>query len=141
MTDTICKFDPDHLVYLNTYDGSKDSILTNFKSKEFLFLSIISKGILLGVLGCKFLSSNTCELYAVPDIITSKRYNKTFHRSTLTILKKLISKGSFNRFQFLVDVDFYEGQRWAKSLGFEYEATLRKYSETGEDQFMYVRFK
>ena len=45
MTDTICKFDPDHLAYLNTYDGSKDSILTNFKSKEFLFLSIISKEI------------------------------------------------------------------------------------------------
>jgi hypothetical protein len=52
-----------------------------------------------------------------------------------------MTKSTFNRFQFLVDVDFNEGQRWAKALGFEYEATLKKYDEKGKDQFLYVRFK
>jgi hypothetical protein len=78
---------------------------------------------------------------AVPDVLNIRKYNKTFHKAVLGMLKKLIDKSSFRRFQLLVDVDFNEGQRWARGLGFEYEATLKKYSEKGKDQFVYVRFK
>ena len=141
MTDTICNFFPEHIDYLNAPESSKQGILTNYGLKNFVFMSIIKSKKLLGVLGCRFLNNNTCELYAIPDVVYSKKYNKTFHKSTLSIIKRLMTKSTFNRFQFLVDVDFNEGQRWAKALGFEYEATLKKYDEKGKDQFMYVRFK
>ena len=141
MTETICSFSPGHVDYLNAPESSKQGILTNYGLKNFVFMSIIKSERLLGVLGCRFLNGNTCELYAIPDVVNIKKYNKTFHRSTLSLIKRLMTKTTFNRFQFLVDVKFNEGQRWAKALGFEYEATLKKYDQNGKDQFMYVRFK
>ena len=141
MTSSLCNFSPEHIEYLNAPESSKEGILANFGLKDFVFLSIIKNKFLLGILGCRYLNNNTCELYAVPDIVNSKKFNKTFHKSTLAIIKKLMDKSSFTRFQFLVDVEFNEGQRWAKALGFEYEGTLKKYDEKGKDQFMYVRFK
>ena len=80
MTDTICNFFPEHIDYLNAPESSKQGILTNYGLKNFVFMSIIKSEKLLGVLGCRFLNNNTCELYAIPDVVHSKKYNKTFHK-------------------------------------------------------------
>ena len=104
-------------------------------------MSVFKNKFLLGVLGCKFINAGVCELYAIPDVVNARKYNITFHKAVIGMINKLMRKSSFRRLQLLVDVDFSKGQKWAKRLGFEYEATLKKYSEKGIDQFLYVRFK
>tara|TARA_R100000664_G_scaffold32067_1_gene46451 strand:- start:3224 stop:3652 length:429 start_codon:yes stop_codon:yes gene_type:complete len=141
MTSAVVNFTPSHIDFLNACEYSKEGILTNYGMKEFIFVSVFKQNHLLGILGCRFLHAGLCELYAIPDIVFSKKYNITFHRAVIGMINKLLDKTSFKRMQILVDVDFPEGQKWAKALGFEYEATLKKHSETGLDQFLYVRFK
>ena len=141
MTSAIVNFSSSHLDMLNACDVSKEGILTNHGFREFIFVTIFKNNVLLGILGCKFIHAGLCELYAVPDVVNSRKYNISFHRSVVGMINKLMKKSSFRRLQLLVDVDFPEGQKWAKRLGFEYEATLKKYSEKGIDQFLYVRFK
>jgi hypothetical protein len=141
MTDAIFSFSQNHVNLINAPEDSKAAILTNHGIKEFIFVTVFKGANILGILGCRYLNARVCELMAVPDVLNIKKYNKTFHKAVLGMLKKLIDKSSFRRFQLLVDVDFNEGQRWARCLGFEYEATLKKYSEKGKDQFVYVRFK
>ena len=60
-------------------------------------------------MGCKFIHAGLCELYAVPDVVNSRKYNISFHRSVIGMINKLMKKSSFRRLQLLVDVDFPEG--------------------------------
>lgn len=54
-------------------------------------------------------------------------------------VKKALAKVK-GRIEFTVRADFPIGIRWAKTLGFETEALLRKYGPEGEDHFSFVRF-
>ena len=54
-------------------------------------------------------------------------------------IRSLLDRSGFRRIEMAVDVGFDPGRRWAVLLGFELEATARRYMPHGGDAWIYVR--
>jgi len=65
------------------------------------------------------------------------RYYRDIHRA----VKHYVDAYRVRRLECLVDPRHPEAVRWAKHLGFQYEATMRAYDMQGNDQAMYVRLQ
>lgn len=55
--------------------------------------------------------------------------------------KRFLNVCPVNRIEAAVDVDFKAGNRWVKSLGFQFEATCRKFLPDGRNAFLYSRVR
>jgi hypothetical protein len=64
-----------------------------------------------------------------------------FHKRTLLIIEDFFNLLNLRRMQFIVRSDYCEGKRWAESLGFEKEATHKKYGPKGQDYDLFARFR
>ena len=62
------------------------------------------------------------------------------HELTQSAIEWLDSRTE-RRLEIDVDERFDAGIRWAFLMGFRYESTMHKYSETGEDVIKFVRIK
>jgi RimJ/RimL family protein N-acetyltransferase len=64
-----------------------------------------------------------------------------FSRKLRFMMEKTIETFSFRRYQAFIDAESSENIRWAKFMGFRYEATLREAMPSGSDLLVYARFK
>lgn len=65
------------------------------------------------------------------------RHFLSIHRAVEGFLKA----SPWRRIEASVDVDFQEGQRWIRLLGFEHEGRLRAYTPDGRDNDLFSRVK
>lgn len=56
-------------------------------------------------------------------------------------IKRFLDICPITRVEAAVDVSFGPGVRWVNALGFQYEATLRKFLPDGQDVFFYSRVR
>jgi hypothetical protein len=62
-----------------------------------------------------------------------------FHKTCKSFLEFYQSKYTLRRMQINVRVDYPEGYRWAKALGFELEGVMKKYGPDGTDYALFGR--
>ncbi len=67
----------------------------------------------------------------------SGKYFMQIHRAVRDVL---IHSG-FRRIEATVDVNFKQGHRWMKMLGFEPEGYMKAYTPSGDDQILYARVR
>lgn len=63
-----------------------------------------------------------------------------FFRTVRQYIEEVSRGMKFRRLQALVQFDYEAGHRWARSLGFAHEATLRRYGVDGKHMAMYAQF-
>ena len=68
---------------------------------------------------------------------TAGKYFIKLHR----IIRKLFNSVDYRRIEATVDIDFKQGHRWMRMLGFEPEGYMKAYTPTGGDQILYARVR
>lgn len=134
-----------HLQYIDVQDAQKH-LVDNLYNEDY----------------CKYLVENT-ESYALVNddnkvifaggiirqvegrglmwSIFAKDSGKYFVRIVRAIRHILPLFKEYHRIELTVAPDFCQAHRFAKVIGFEKEATLKKYFSNGEDADLYVRFR
>lgn len=56
-------------------------------------------------------------------------------------VKRFLDVSEFRRIEAHVDVDFPQGARWMKMLGFEFEARMRGFRPDGADMLLFARVR
>lgn len=88
------------------------------------------------IIVCTPMTKDRCHIGA----LVSADSGKYFVALRSLVFKILDVYSMFTRLEATIKADFKQGHRLAKLLGFEYEGTLRKFSN-GEDYCMYARVK
>lgn len=94
-----------------------------------------------GIVMCGGLIPRT-EVCADGWVLISKFFPKYVIPYTRKVIEKLdmIQRDhGFHRIQASVDLEFTQGHRWAKLLGFKPEGVMRKYRPGGLDSMLYGR--
>ena len=68
---------------------------------------------------------------------TAGKYFIKLHR----IIKKLFNQVDYRRIEATVDINFKQGHRWMRMLGFEPEGYMKAYTPLGDDQILYARVR
>lgn len=56
-------------------------------------------------------------------------------------VRRFLDVSEFRRIEAHVDVDFPQGARWMKMLGFEFEARMRGFRPDGADMLLFARVR
>lgn len=65
---------------------------------------------------------------------------KFYMRRITEAIKKHLDAVEYQRIEITVEKEFKEAFRWAKMLGFEYEAEMKNYQD-GETHYLFARYK
>lgn len=76
---------------------------------------------------------NRAQVWALLAVDSGREF-VAIHRAVAAFLDSL----PYRRIETTVDSGFYQGQRWAALLGFDYEGTARKYTPNGKDSDYYA---
>lgn len=137
-------FKPGHLDFLEPHPlfaGEQDLLerTVNVAQSSVNSLTLLWEGKVLAVVGFQSWWRGVAEFWSV-----SSHYINKCPKSYISFLNKLIEiqMKAFNltRAQIGLSHNFQDRAKWANLLGFEYEATLKKYGPDGSDQDIYVRF-
>lgn len=103
--------------------------------EEHLSLTLVIDGVVIGCGGLYKIE----EHRSIAWVYLSK-YAKEHIFVVHKVVKRFFDGCMVPRIEAMVDVDFEEGHRWVRMLGFELEAArMRKYSPDGGDQSLYAR--
>ncbi len=53
--------------------------------------------------------------------------------------RSFFAKGDFQRVEAYVDPEFPQAIKWAEMLGFEREGLMKRFTPSGQDQYLYAR--
>jgi len=95
-------------------------------------------GNVVGVVGGTFLFPGTLEAFGLFSEEV-RREKVSFHKTVTEILDKSYDLFRLHRIQIVVRSDYGDGKKWAESLGFLYEGTMKRYGPTGLDYCLYGR--
>ena len=92
--------------------------------------------------GALYTNDYTASVWAVVSRSFREGKNKFFvTRKVIEFLDHLQYNDNMRRLQTTVVIDFNEGHRWAKILGFEVEGLMRAFEPDGRDTVLYGRVK
>ncbi len=116
--------------------GSLDDLDIEPLAKIGLVKTIEQDNNVLCVLGLSPQWTNRAIAWAVLSETSGNHFIK-LHR----IARNLFNSFDFRRIEATVDVNFKQGHRWMKMLGFEPEGYMKAYTPTGGDQILYARVR
>lgn len=125
-------FLPEHLENLVVQESQRHEKPTRLRDGTTLF-----KGDqILGIVGGFKWNPGVIQIWAIlsEDI---KKYPISFHKICLELIDFCEQQHSPRRLQIDVRVDFERGQRWAESMGFIREGTMKKFASDGSDCYLY----
>lgn len=94
----------------------------------------------IAILGGMYIYSKVGELWAIVD----KSVDKTpmyFARATKFLIDHEFERLQLDRMQLIVRADMPQLSNWAKFLGFQPEAVMRKYGELGIDHILFAKVR
>lgn len=124
------------LTYLTDY--VRDENLALLEKERHAFTALDEEGLPVACAGVIFSWPGRAEAWAFFDPFRSRRHFLQIHRLVLSFLET----ADITRIEATVDINFAEGHRWIKLLGFQMEApVLRRYTVDGRDVSLYSRLK
>jgi len=100
-------------------------------------LSIRKDGI-IAIVGVHIFTAGVGEVYTfITDHIY--KHNKDFHTTIINLIKYCHRDLKLHRLQMAVEVGFGKGAKWAHSLGFRFEGTMKAYSVDKKDHSLFAR--
>lgn len=121
--------------YLTPY--LREDNIRALENARFAFTALTQEGEVLGCAGVVEFWEGRGEAWAAFNP-NCKNYFILLHK----MVKRFLEIAPFTRIEAVVDLDFPEGHRWIKTLGFELEAPLmRGYTVTGKDSALYAKVK
>lgn len=139
---SLIPFRAEHLSLIQVQDAQRNvsHFMTHEHAKTLetaLSFTYAANGVVFGVGGLVELWPGRAAMWAYLDR-NAGRHFVAIHRAALALLEI----ADFRRVEADVDVDFAEGHRWLKLLGFTLEAPrMRAYLPTGTDSALYARVK
>jgi len=79
------------------------------------------------------------EVWCIMGLETIKNHGRFITRATRDFLNMLQLEDNYHRLFTTVDLEFAQGHRWAKMLGFHMESIMEKYRQNKRDSALYVR--
>ena len=141
MANRVIKFQKGHLDFFEPRDVFDSEIdkerMKTLESNTFAY-SVISKDKVIAIFGGKELWSGVGNIWAITsdDISGSEMF---FHKTCLKILKSHAEILKLHRVQCTVKVNYNQGIKWIKSIGFSEESIMRKYGPDKADYYLFVR--
>lgn len=92
----------------------------------------------IAVLGCSLLWPGVAEYWTILSEGIQRapiEFHKLVKRLTDFYFKELKLRRAYSH----VKADFHAGKRWVKSLGYEFEGTMRAFGKSGEDYEIWAR--
>lgn len=141
----VIPYEPEHLLGITPLFKDKFSLticnsmdyLTALKNLGVAYSGFDKDGNCVGAAGVKTINARTVEGWAILAE-NSKHHTKSIIRAVDLFIKSYFNHDVVGRFQATVKMDFPEGHRFAKLLGFTPEGILKNYDE-GKDFMMYAR--
>jgi len=92
----------------------------------------------IAIFGWYFICEGVAQVWGLlSDAIKIRK--KEFHKIVMKIIESAFDHYLLRRMQMSVRSGFHEGLRWAGSLGFKYEGTMKKYGPSGDDYWLLAR--
>lgn len=141
----VIPFEPEHIYGIDPLisDGELKELCQNIEYLKGLqklgpcYTGYTKEGKVVGAAGVRQLNAKTYEGWAILAK-DSKPYAKSIIRAVDLFIKNMFEFDAADRFQATVRMDFAEGHRFAKILGFTPEGILKNF-EFGKDFMMYSR--
>lgn len=137
----VIRFKAEHILDINQQDHDSNTLdglnIENYRfaEKQEHSYTILANGIAVACFGAIVLWKNRAEAWAIIDKFSGK-----YFISIVKIMKRTIDLYGYKRLEAAVQLDFEQGHRLVKILGFDLEAPLmRKYGITGLDYSLYSR--
>lgn len=89
--------------------------------------------------GCTEIHRGVGEVWAIFSPEGVRKQGRFITRGSRDFLNMLQSEYKFHRLYTTIDLEFFQGHRWVKILGFTKESILKKYRSNQEDSALYVR--
>lgn len=132
---TVIQFNPDHLVKIRVKTIHTGEVPKTVMTDA---VTVMDREQPVAIFGSFTFVPGVVHLWGlISDDVRQKPL--AFHRVTRELLKYYEKTAAPRRIQMDVKASYIEGQRWAKSLGFEYEGTMKRYGVNGEDFHLYGR--
>jgi len=93
---------------------------------------------IIGIIGGTLIWPGVMHVWAILSE-KIKECRKEFHKKSIDIMNIYFDSLKLWRMQMDVRADYNMGCKWAQSLGFKYEATLKKFGQDGSDYNLYAR--
>lgn len=139
----IIPYDPDHLFDLAIQDGQsylKEFIKHGYAESLHIpgySFTAVSGNCVYAVWGLQVQWPGRGILWAILSKNITTQMFMTAHRVACRMIREWRDQGYF-RLEASADVNFEQGNRWLKLLGFEFEGVARKYTPDGRDVNMYA---
>lgn len=141
----VIPFEPEHIYGIEPLIDDKElkelccnrEYLLSLQKMGPCYSGFTKDGKVVGACGVRQLNAKTYEGWAILSK-DSKPYAKSIIRAVDLFIKNMFDFDAADRFQATVRMNFTEGHRFAKILGFSPEGILKNY-EFGEDFMMYSR--
>lgn len=130
----------DQMEYLEAPGASTRARLAAIQqTPDHHLLTIMRDGVPAVVLAGIILWPGVMDVSALVDERARKEHPATIHRETLAAIDVCQEGRKLHRMQMFVRSDFKIGCRWAERLGFEKEATLKRFGHDKVDSHIYRR--
>lgn len=113
---------------------NRDEYAETLTSAGPAFALVVGNNIVLGAAGIWVLENHRGLAWAlISDTIGTDFIH--FHKAVLNFLDNT----NLQRVEMAVEVNFTQGVRWAKMLGFSLEGLMHKYYPNGNDAYLFAR--
>ena len=138
-------FSPEHLNEIknrkqvfSSEDGLDDRFVSIYHSPGSIMFSLFHNSKCIGVLGGAFVWGGVMHVFTLlsEDV---RECPIEFHKKVKDIIDKSFEHLNLHRMQMEVRVGYFEGSRWAKSLGFSVEGVMKMYGVDQQDYYLFGR--
>jgi len=105
-----------------------------------MLTTIFNGRVPIAVVGMRIFREGYAEVYSLISV-RAKDFPVSFHRTILALLDQHEAQHSLRRVQMTVKAGHPENERWAESLGFQFEGVLRAFDADGTDHVLFSRVK
>lgn len=132
----LVEFIPDHLEKINPGDHHLDEGEQYIDPRTSLTLMIEDEP--AAIFAWRTHSQGVLHVSALISK-SAKKHPLTFHRCAKYLTEHAIEDRQIQRIQMSVRCGFDMGWKWAESLGFQCEGTMRKYGPQGQHYWLFAR--
>lgn len=102
-------------------------------------LSLMNGHRLVCIAGVNYLRTGVGEVWLIPGIDVDKNKLEFYKTIKWLIEEYLMDTKQLHRLEMAIEDKWERGLRWAKSLGFEREGLMKKWSPDKKDHILYAR--
>lgn len=140
----IAKFKIDHLKKFACEDAIPDiylSMVENDMNPKIDMVSLVNdEGNIVAIAGINHLRIGVGEVWIIRSTIINN-HKLEFFKTMRGLVEYIIQFMGLHRVELAVDCRWFEGDKWARTLGFKYEKIAKAYDYQFNDHAIYVRIE